>query len=609
MIIILIVVAVLLLIGTTVLLYFTTDFMKSNERLFYKYVSQDVDALIDIVGLKEEKDISNYLKQVPYEENSEVIVSSVKNANTNEEDRSDEINNLKLTIEGQKDYPNKYNYKNIKILKNGENLFRTEYIRDNDFYGIRFSDIFIQFLVVENNNLKTIAQNAGVTQEIIDKIPNEIGELDLMFSDDELQQLKNNYLNIIINNISSDNYTKMSNAMITVNGQSLTTKAYILKIKEEQLNEIYVKILEKLKDDEIVMNKISELQNNLIFSKVAEWQNEANMKIVDIDMTRDFKQTIEEKIEDIKNNNISSNIVTYTVYQSKGNTIRTVIDKNVQTTIIDLNNEENKKVLSIERNIANTEAEDTTRIQISKTTSNDRDLISITYEKVNGEEISKSEFTRNRTVNGMQINTQTILSNQDSKQNKFEITYNQSIDIVSDMQRKLILDESNEVILNQYNSEVLVRIYDLIKEELQKKAEENQELINKVINGIFLGTGNELVIENTDKPSELEVNRFNSKFEFSTGNEVDYKRIEQLLDIAKDDLEKVQVAYSEDETKASNSKKNLKTVRLTIQKGMKNYELAQSVLELMEKNKKYTVTLETNPDNGMVQYIIITVNG
>lgn len=596
------IVVILIILTILALLYFTTDFLKSNQTLFLKYASQNIDAAVTILDNTSEKEYTKMLQQNKYESNSELTAEYVENANTSAEDKSNNINKLKLQINGQTDYQNSYDYKDLKIIYDDQDLFRTEYIQDGNIYGIKFSDIFNQFSSAENSNLKELAEKCGLAQEQIEQIPNTIEPVDinalLSFTQEQTSQLQTTYLNILLNNISSDSYSKQKNALITVNENSITTNAYTLKLTQEQANNIYIKLLEQLKNDEIILNKITEIGEALLIQNVDE-------------IKENYTNSIEEKITYIKDNNIGTNEVIYTVYQADGNTVRTTIENNEKKIVIDLNKTVDAINVNIEKTIASELDENTQTIKIFKSNTPNKDELSVEFQNTIGQEVLSSKIYRNKTVQGSAINVETGITYEDGNSSAFNAKYNKDVSFVSEVNHITLVEGENNITLNKYNAEQVQKILLLVNEELTKKWEENQELISSILpNGTFGGEANLGVeIEQNDEISEIEKNRFNSKFEFYTGKDVTNEDIAKLLDVAKDNLGGAQVSYSEDETStATSSRKKLQSIRLKIEKDKQNKELADSVMDLIETNKKYTIAIQYDENINVVSYITISVN-
>lgn len=184
--IIVIVVLVLLIIGGIfTFLYLNTDMFKSNQTLFVKYLGKNSENIQDLQNIINKTEYDELLKTNPYNVTSEIKVNYTQNVGTTEENNNNSINQLKMTIEGQTDNNNNYDYRNIKLLKNDEQVMQNEILHTSNNYGIKFTDLFNQYVVVENENLKDLLKRIGYTDEQIEFVPNSID-----FSDNIIEEIK-----------------------------------------------------------------------------------------------------------------------------------------------------------------------------------------------------------------------------------------------------------------------------------------------------------------------------------------------------------------------------------------------------------------------------------
>ena len=137
--IIVIVVLVLLIIGGIfTFLYLNTDMFKSNQTLFVKYLGKNSENIQDLQNIVNKTEYDELLKTNPYNVTSEIRVNYTQNVGTTEENNNNSINQLKMTIEGQTDNNNNYDYRNIKLLKNDEQVMQNEILHTSNNYGIKF---------------------------------------------------------------------------------------------------------------------------------------------------------------------------------------------------------------------------------------------------------------------------------------------------------------------------------------------------------------------------------------------------------------------------------------------------------------------------------------
>ena len=260
-----IVLIILMLLTAFLLIDINTDMFKSNKTLFVKYLEKNVENMEEMytqVGQK--NDYENSLEQSKYTVNTQINVNNTENIGTTEENTDNIINQLKLVSDGQVDLANQYNYQKMNLYKGEDSILGLEYVQDSNTYGLRFSDLFQQFLLVDNDNLQGLFTKLGYTDEEIANIPNQLNldlsSAGLTISDEEKQTFSNKYIQIIKDNLEDKTFSKEENQTIEIDGKSVQVNAYSVTLTKEQLNNLYISILEQLKSDELILGKIDALE-------------------------------------------------------------------------------------------------------------------------------------------------------------------------------------------------------------------------------------------------------------------------------------------------------------------------------------------------------------
>ena len=120
---------------------------------------------------------------------------------------------------------------------------------------------------------------------------------DIKFSNEDIESLINKYASIITQNIGETNFQRQKNQIVEINGQNYLANAYILSLTKEQLNNVYINILENLKEDEIILNKIDKIQNKINQLTLGEYNK---------DLKNEFTQKIDLTIGRIRQTNIGT---------------------------------------------------------------------------------------------------------------------------------------------------------------------------------------------------------------------------------------------------------------------------------------------------------------
>ena len=302
--------------------YFATDMFKSNKQLFSKYISNNGE-ILEIFNDSDLRSYAERQKQNPYTSEGS-IKTNVTFPDSSQKQLADALQNCNITFNGKTDIANNYMYYNIKANYSQSQSLNIQLLRNNDIYAFKIDEVLAKFLGVDNNNLKELASKLGLPQDSIASIPNKIDfskfqDLNV-FSDEELSQLKNKYLNIITDNLKDDMFSKEKNNEYSI---------YTLTLSEEQSKSIASKLLETLKNDELLKNKIRQLYSE----KLGLTDENINTLI------ENYEDSIQSEYEDLTNSlsldegisNDSSNLNTskseskafIKVYVEKGKLIKT----------------------------------------------------------------------------------------------------------------------------------------------------------------------------------------------------------------------------------------------------------------------------------------------
>lgn len=339
--IIIVSIIILLIIMTIslILLYINTDLFRSNATLFAKYFGQNVENIDTIYQKMGESELNQIIKQNKYTTKTQVKMNYIEGRGTTSENTQNSINQLKLNIEGQTDKNNQYNYQDIHLVKNDKKLAEVEYLQDGNTHGIRFSDLFSQYVVADNENLKNLLKKINDDEESLKNIPDriEFGEdlkKSFQLSLEEKQNLRTNYVNLINLNVTKDKFSKQANQTIQINGKSINVNAYSVTLTKEQMNNLIIKMLEQIKQDEIILTRIDKIQMLLLNNQTKNLKEE-------------FITNINNRITSITRNNIGQEEAKIIVYENNQKTIKTVIENEEYEISIDVLPQQEQNYLQI----------------------------------------------------------------------------------------------------------------------------------------------------------------------------------------------------------------------------------------------------------------------
>lgn len=456
LIIVLILIFILLAIsgGIYAFLYFATDILRTDQELFYKYISQNSD-IINIIDKQYYKEYTNKINNNVYNNSGEITFTTSKDDKSeNEESQlSTAINNIKIKFEGTTDRQNQKAYQDIKLLYSDENkeLFDIKYLREDEIYGLKTDEIVTKYVSVENSNIYQLYNKLGL--ENTNKVANKIEEYDfnelLNMSEERKSSIQQRYMSVLNTQIAPSNFSKENKARVTVNNEVYVSNKYSVKLTGDQLINLKIKLLEALLNDDETLNEIVKI----------EQKNEEYIKII--------KGNIQDSIEDIKRQPSNQNIaLEINVYELDGRLLKTECITDTSNTTIENVKSENAQNVTI----TNTQTDKgviVTTYNLVRNTSESSNSLSFKLNTVeNGRQASEYvvEIKNDGNINSNNIDT-SINININDDYGKSTMSYNnkKQFNVSSDIDSL----SNNTVILNNMTIEYNKNVIQAIKERLE----------------------------------------------------------------------------------------------------------------------------------------------
>lgn len=585
LVIVLIIIALVVITGGVfAYLYLMTDMLRSGQELFAKYLTQNVNELTQTVSLNKLDEIEERLKQSKNEEN--ITISYI------EEGKADPLG--QITIDTQNDPINEKYYGIIALdSSEGEKPLKVEYMKENDMYSLRFTNAVKQFLTIQNSNLKQVARNLGIDEEVVEQIPDTINfeegstELEkLKITEEEKNAEIKKYSELLYNNIAKEKYTKSKNTVITLNGKTINTNAYSLKLNEQELENILIKLLENLKQDKIILAKL-QIIDEMFQEYMQESLKDSFVEIIQ-EMIDELKQ--EEAKESTQEETAQDENIIITVYEEKGKTVRVKLEKELEYITLDTTETEGKKQIDV--NYTSIDEQNTQLSNgITFIKENDNKL-SIKLNNIDGEEQQTYEVNISLVENGNNIKLNATIADEEG-----ETLFIRDINILEEIDFEVTLDNSNNIILNNLSNEQISSIFNLVGEKLNTEYVEQfneghlapfKIIVEPLISTIMVNEGRDAIL-NTDL-SETEREAFNSKFQSYEGTNVSVATVNALLNTV--------LTHNIQE-------ENQLTERYVIVTGVATLDPDASSITSIQGDKKYRVECKIGID-GLVNEIVIS---
>lgn len=575
LIITLIIILVLAVAGTVfAYLFVATDTFKSDKELFAKYISQNSETLEKFTDLQTKKVYEGLKDEEKYESDTEIKATYSEGGEV-----SNPINNLSAKINIQKDNTEDYFYADGQILYGNEKYLEAEAIKDQEAYGVRFTDIVKQFVTVKNDSkLGEVAKDLGTDsvtlEKIMDVIDGKENATEEIISKEDVQKIKDKYMNIITNAVSNGTFSSNKDAKITYNNNTVSAKAYTVSLTSEQVEGMIVEILNNLKEEDKIGEKYQDKINDII----------SNI-------------TDEKEIPAVK----------ITVYEQNKKTIRTAIEITSLAKITVENTDENNELKTkIQISGISTETTEEYNIEITKKTDENQENVEAVLSVTNGDDTYQAGISNTLKNSDSEIQIKTIFEYKKDILTA-ALNLNNNIILGDSFEKKQTLANNNYV-LNDATAESRQKVITQLKQVVPEKMTTRMGLLMEAI-----GLKQNNVTE-TEKPesemTQVDINKFNAKFEFFTGDEVTPENVKTLIGIAKENLGSYEINIVEDSQNSGNTtttdpEKIKYSIKLKIEKGKTNEDGTNQILAKISDKKKYKVSIFYKEQNNMIDYITI----
>lgn len=573
-IIILVVIMILVsVIGT--ILYLTTDALKSKDVLFQKYILQNVEAVVDMVDFSNEE---KYIKALEQSDYLATTTGKLKYLETqNDEEETYEIKTASISKKAE----NKL-YRKVMATYDNEELLSAEILRDNDTIGLRLTNLVNQFVSAQNKTLPYFVSNLGYNGEYVSETLKKVDLTDVFkFSDSELQVLKNTYMNAIFTEIDQKAYTSKDAIITLKNGQSPAATSYTLTLTQNDLDKVYKRVLNQAITDQIILQKIEQIDQKLAESGINLPEGE-KIKARYINYLTQLANSVEYNGEDDRK-------TTFTVYQVKGQTVRTRIKNYAMEILIDIDKTKGNSIT----------------VEIIRATDTGTDSQTYTLSKqVSENEIQRIASFNNSTKNlelgikleqqNNSIETNMIIdysSNQISEMN-FEV--NSKADIASEQAIKVVFNDDNNIILNDYEGEQITSIFNNLENRITDSLRESQSKLNiKLLQKIvdYLDKREEKAKEAVRAKADEKTQEFNNQFELYAGTNLDYDHMQRLLNAVSKNMSGYKIVDGN-------------KIEIIIEEGKENKDKLNEIQTAVTNKYTYNVDFNYN-ENGRITSIDI----
>ena len=551
---ILIIIIVIIILAGVGILVFATDIFKSDKEMFFKYMADIGDSKKGFIddGLKQYFEKKN---NTPYNDEGEF---SVNISSDNEQKKFENVNNFNISFSGKVDTANSKAAQNISLNYSNDVKFPINYKQIENKIGLQTKYVGSKFVAIETEKLNKLSEDLDDVEsygEMVDKLQ-KMGKVEL--TEDEKSHIKDTYITVINQQLEKDKFSKVKESDMS---------GYKLSLTGTDLQNVLVKLLETLKNDQTTVDKLNE------YLKIQK--NSAKITASQID----------DAIKSIKDDtDFSDKNFEIAVYQKNRDVCKLVIETTEGTIAIE------KKIEGNQQNIVvSYEMKEDKKSKISFS-ANFENLESLQNIKENYELImSLPEVAESSTTTD--VDSEVV---EYKFSNDVNFTDSATVEDFSSDNSLMLTDYDSDQVSSFLNA-VVERISEVNEQQMGQLGLEASE--NPIVNiipsiGLYLGNMNVLNQVNSNM-SEAEINNFNQKFEAYESTNLKGVTVKGLLST---------ISLNNQSEETSNEIKE-------INYNGEEYEASEQNITLIkgeiDTEKSYRVEFEKDQDTGLIYRAVI----
>ena len=558
---ILIIIIVIIILAGVGILVFATDIFKSDKEMFFKYMADIGDPKKGFID-EELKQYFEKKNNTPYNDKGEFSINISCDPNTlskNLQKNVDSTNNFNISFSGQVDTANSKAAQNISLNYSNDVKFPINYKQIENKIGLQTKYIGSKFVAIETEKLNKFSEDLDDVEsygEMVDKLQ-KMGKVEL--TEDEKSHIKDTYITVINQQLEKDKFSKVKESDMS---------GYKLSLTGTDLQNVLVKLLETLKNDQTTVDKLNE------YLKIQK--NSAKITASQID----------DAIKSIKDDtDFSDKNFEITVYQKNRDVCKLVIETTEGTIAIEKKIEGNQQNIDVSYEV---KEDKKSKISFSANFENLESLQNIkeNYELI----ISSPEVTESSTTKD--VDSEVVYKYNFS--NDVNFTDSATVEEFSSDNSLMLTDYDSDQVSNFLNA-VVERISEVNEQQMGQLGLEASE--NPIVNiipsiGLYLGNMNVLNKVNSNM-SEAEINNFNQKFEAYESTNLKGVTVKGLLST---------IYLNNQSEETSNEIKE-------INYNGEEYEASEQNITLIkgeiDTEKSYRVEFEKDQDTGLIYRAVI----
>ena len=236
--------------------YYTNYIVQTPKKIFFKYVGQT--NINNVLNIDIYYDMLDKINNQSFTSETSADITSTKETEFTE---GLDVSKFDFALKiGSNKTSNKF-LLDGKISYSSNDLFSVKLLNTKDSIGIASDEIYDKYIATSKTDFnesinKTTGVDVNFSADVVEDTLDDISTNKIKMEDNFKKEKADDYLNTIYNLVPEESVTEKENVQVTLGTEMINTNAYTLSLDSEKYKEITKTILEKIKNDDALLNEI-----------------------------------------------------------------------------------------------------------------------------------------------------------------------------------------------------------------------------------------------------------------------------------------------------------------------------------------------------------------
>lgn len=266
----------IVLVGMCGAYYWYTNMRVSPREMFFKHIAQT--NIAEIADTEIYYTILEKLNKENYETSTTANFTTNKKTDFTE---NVDVSKFEFVLDTKSDKTKEQSVVDANITYSSNDFFDLKFIGTKDNVAIGSNEVLDKYIATSKNKLsesinRTTTFETDLDADFADKEMDKFAHNQINFDEEFKTKKANEYMSLILEKVPEEAVTLTEASPITINSEVINTDAYTLTLSGQNYANLTKELLEKLRDDEELLNKITTGEGNELTEEPEETVQKPN---------------------------------------------------------------------------------------------------------------------------------------------------------------------------------------------------------------------------------------------------------------------------------------------------------------------------------------------